>query len=161
MPQGDLKPSGSGGSGGGGGGGSGKKPQHSAWFGFLMFLLVVVVLAGGFVGWWVYLASEAHRDVVRDVAASVVDGLVSAKNWVVEKVRCATVTLRFIPLTSRCGACVRAQECFGGVCSPCACACCSGRRSGTYLAEQDMGYFQPLGDAHGDGDEHKSLFTLK
>lgn len=102
--------------------GGGSKPKHrSAWFGFLMFLLVTVVLTGGFIGWWVYLASESQRDTVRDLAASVADTASNVKHWVQEKV--------------------------------------SGRRHG--LVEQDMGYFQPLGDAHGADDAHKSLFTLK
>lgn len=68
-------------------GGSSKPKHRSAWFGFLMFLLVTVVLTGGFIGWWVYLASESQRDTVRDLAASVADTASNVKHWVQEKVR--------------------------------------------------------------------------
>ncbi|KAL6759447.1 hypothetical protein V8C86DRAFT_2572580 [Haematococcus lacustris] len=66
---------------------SGGRPRHSALFGFLIFLLVVLLLAAMFVAWWLYLATEPQRDTVRDLAAGSVAAVSSAVAWVQEKIR--------------------------------------------------------------------------
>mmetsp|Transcript_15969 Transcript_15969/g.34497 ORF Transcript_15969/g.34497 Transcript_15969/m.34497 type:complete len:890 (+) Transcript_15969:138-2807(+) len=66
-------------------GGGGRK--HSALFGFFMFMLVSAVLLGIFFSWWRFLATESHKDSVRDVASLLVSLCVGAYYWVVEKIR--------------------------------------------------------------------------
>lgn len=68
--------------GGGGGGSSG----HSGWFWFFIFLLITIGLTCGFVGWWIYLATESQRDSVRDLAASAAESASNVKHWVSDKV---------------------------------------------------------------------------
>lgn len=109
-------------SGGGGKGGdspspspSGSKKGTSGAFKFLIFLLVAVFLTLLFALWWIYLATEVQRDMVRDVCAAGVAGVRNAWFWLIEQVGM---------LRGRFG---------GGSSAP---------------MEQDLGYFQPLGDAN-------------
>jgi hypothetical protein len=46
----------------------------------------MIVTVGGFCGWWIYLATESQRDVVRDVVAGGAAGAKSAVAWLRAKI---------------------------------------------------------------------------
>eukprot|EP00197_Chlamydomonas_leiostraca_P003012 CAMPEP_0202867564 /NCGR_PEP_ID=MMETSP1391-20130828/9502_1 /ASSEMBLY_ACC=CAM_ASM_000867 /TAXON_ID=1034604 /ORGANISM="Chlamydomonas leiostraca, Strain SAG 11-49" /LENGTH=890 /DNA_ID=CAMNT_0049547617 /DNA_START=70 /DNA_END=2742 /DNA_ORIENTATION=- len=113
-------------------GGGGKKKGHSGLFKFLMFLLVVCVLAAAFMGWWRILATDAQRDTCTELAWGMLNMAVDVLHVAHEKLRALWARVR------------------------------GGHDSYTTAPqEQDLGYFQPLGDGGPSSDDRNSLFTLK
>lgn len=62
-----------------------KRVQHSAWFGFLMFLAVVLVLSGLFYAWWRFIATENHKDVAIGLLEVVFNFFASIWGWITDK----------------------------------------------------------------------------
>lgn len=52
-----------------------------------MFVLVAAVLCGAFWSWWRYIATEAHKDTLRDLAHSVKVECASLWGLLMDKIR--------------------------------------------------------------------------